>query len=138
MLLPKLLQHDLGAGEVLDQVHLPVGDHDLGLTGDDRLDEIGDALLRVLVVTVGVDHDVGAQFECALHAVVEGAAQSPVACMAHEVGDAHRPRDLDGAVGRTVVDDQHDDLVDARDRCGDRLENQREGLLLVEARNLNN
>ena len=51
-------------------------------------------------------------------------------------GDAVLPGDLDGAVGRTVVDDQDDDLVDPGDLRRDRLQHQGERLLLVEARDL--
>ena len=79
-------------------MHLPVGDDDVGLAGDDRLNQVGDALLRVLVVAVGVDHDVGAEFERPLHAVVERAAQPLVAGVPDEVGDPVRLGHLDRAV----------------------------------------
>jgi hypothetical protein len=89
------LQQHLRAGEVLDEVDLPVGDDDVGAAGDDRLHQVGDALLRVLVVAVGVDDDVGPELERPLHAVVERPAQAAVAGVAHEVDDAVLARDLD-------------------------------------------
>jgi len=121
---------------VLDQVHLPVGDDDVGPAGQDRLHQVGDALLRVLVVAVGVDHDVGAELERALHPVVEGAPEPAVAGVPHEVRDAVLLGHLDGAVRGAVVDDQHQDLVDAGDRRGDAGQDCGERLLLVEAGDL--
>ena len=73
---------------MLDHVHLAVADDDLCLAAQDRLDQVADAVLRVLVVAVGVDHDVRAELECALHAVVEGPAETAVAGVMDEVGDA--------------------------------------------------
>ena len=52
--------------------------------------------------------------------------------------DAVRPGHLDGPVGGAVVDDEDDDLVDARDLARDRREDERQGLLLVQAGNLDN
>ncbi len=115
---------------------LTVGDDDLRLTAQDRLDEVADALLRVLVVSVGVDHDVRAELEGALHSVVEGAAQSAIAGVPDEMGHPVGLRHLDRSVGRAVVDDQHDDLGDAGNLLRDRGQDQSEGVLLVQARHL--
>ena len=114
--LPSLLQQLLHGREVLDEVDLAVGDDDVGPPLDDRPDEVGDPLLRVLVVAVGVDDDVGAELEGVVDAVLEGAGQPLVAGVPHEVRDAERAGDLDRPVGRAVVDDDDDDLVDALDR----------------------
>ena len=76
---------------MLDLVDLPVSDHDVRGPRDDRLDQIGDALLGVLVVAVGVDEDVGSELEGASNAVVEGAAQALVARVVHELPDAVGP-----------------------------------------------
>jgi hypothetical protein len=130
------LHFDLELGEVLDQVHLAIGDDDLRLAPQNRLHQVADALLRVLVVTVGVDHDVGAELQRALHAVVEGAAQSAVTGMPDEVGHAVGLGHLDGAIGGTVVDDQHDDLRDPGDLLGDGGEHHAQGVLFVETGDL--
>ena len=130
------LQQDLRAREVLDQVDLAVGDDDVGAPGQDGLDQVGDPVLGVLVVAVGVDHDVGAELERALHPVVEGAPEPAVAGVPHEVRDAVLLGHLDGAVRGAVVDDQYEDLVDAGDRRGDAGQDGRERLLLVEAGDL--
>jgi hypothetical protein len=62
--------------------------------------------------------------------------QALVAHVVHELGDAVLAGHLDGAVGAAVVDDEHDDVVDAGDLPRDRGEHGGEGLLLVEARDL--
>ena len=134
--LPSFWSALLGRREVLDQVHLAVGDDDVGRALDDRPHEVGDALLRVLVVAVGVDDDVGAELQRVVDAVLEGAGQSLVAGVPDEVGHAEGAGDLDRPVGGAVVDDDDDDLVDALDRPRDRLQDRREGLLLVQARHL--
>jgi hypothetical protein len=134
----QLLHPLLEAGEVLDLGGLPIADGDLGPALQDRPDQLADHLLRVLVVAVGVHHDVGPELEGALHAVVERAPEPAGAGVVHELGDAVGACHLDGAVGRAVVDHQHHDLVDARDARRDRLEHGRQGLLLVQARDLDN
>ncbi len=117
-------------------MRLAVADRDVGGARDQGLHEVGDLRLRILVVAVGVDDDVGAVTERVVHAVAERAGEPLVAHVVHEVGDAVRLRDLDGAVARAVVDDEDMDLVDTGDRLRDALENERKGLLLVEARHL--
>ena len=88
--LPSFCSHFLAGREVLDQVHLPVGDDDVGRPSTIGLDQVGDALLRVLVVAVGVHHDVGAELEGVVDAVLEGPGQALVAGVAHEVGHSVR------------------------------------------------
>ena len=56
--------------------------------------EVADALLRVLVVAVGVHHDVGAVRERVLDAVREGAREAHGARVPHDVDDAVLARDL--------------------------------------------
>ena len=122
---------------MLDRVDLPVGDDDVGGAVDDRLHEVADAVLGVLVVAVGVHQDVGPELQGSHDPVVEGTSQTLVAGVVHELGDAVRPRDLHRAVRGTVVDHEDDDLVDPLDLAGDRLQDKRQRLLLVEARDLN-
>ncbi|OEI68695.1 hypothetical protein Cus16_1802 [Curtobacterium sp. ER1/6] len=56
--------------------------------------------------------------------------------MPDEVPDSVGLRDLDRAVGAAVVDDQDLDLVDALDLARDRVDDGGEGVLLVEAGDL--
>ena len=112
---------------------LAVRDDDVGLTGNDRFHEVADAVLRVLVVAVGVHHDVRAMRERVVHAVAERAGQAHVPGVVHEVRDAVLPGDGQGAVRGPVVDDQDRDLVHAVDLGRDRLEHRGQGLFLVEA-----
>jgi len=72
----------------------------------------------------------------ALYPVVEGPAQAPVARVPHEMGDPVGLGDLHRAVGRAVIDHQDDDLVDPVDRLGDRFQNERKGVFLVQTRDL--
>ena len=122
---------------MLDLVDLSVADHDVGLTLDDRLDQVGDAVLGVLIVAVGVDHDVRTELERPDHAIMERAAETLVAGVVHELAHTVFLGYLDRPVAAPVVDDQDHDLVDPGNLLRDRLQDGRKRLLLIEARDLN-
>ena len=75
-------------------------------------DELGDVGAVVLVVGVGVDDHVGAELERRVEAGLEAVGQALVVRQPDDVVDAVRARDLDGAVGRAVVDDEPLDRVE--------------------------
>ena len=112
--LPEPLEALLHEREVLDRHHVAVADHHVGVAGDDRRDQRGDVVGRVLVVGVGVHDDVGAELEAGVEAGLEGEGQALVVGELHDVVDAELLGDLDGAVGGAVVDDQPLDRVEAR------------------------
>jgi hypothetical protein len=118
---------------MLDRVGLAVGDDDVGAVGEDRGDQLGNDFLRVLVVAIGVDDDVGTEFEAGVDATLEGFGQPLVADVAHDVVDAVPSRGLDRGIGATVVDDEDFDRFDAGDMSWDRREGGREGSFFVEA-----
>ncbi len=111
------LEQLLGGREVLDLVGLAVADDHVGVPLEDRRHQLRDVGADVLVVGVGVDDDVGAELEAGVEARLEAGGEPAVVGEAHDVVDAARARDLDGAVGRAVVDDEPLDLVDAGDRA---------------------
>jgi hypothetical protein len=90
----------------------------------------------VLVVGVGVDDDVGAELERGVEPGLEARGQALVVGEPDDVVDAVRARDLDGPVGRPVVDDQPLHDVEARDLAREVGQRDGEGLLLVQARDL--
>ena len=132
----QLLQQLLQRGEVGDPVGLPVGDHDVGLLFQDRAHQVGNPLLGILVVPVGVDHDVRAQLQRPVHAVEEGARQTLPLGVDHEMPHPVLPGHLDGPVRRSVVDHQHLDAGKAGDPPGNRAQDRRQGLLFIQARDL--
>ena len=75
----------------------------------------GDVGAVVLVVGVGVDDHVGAELERGVEAGLEAGREALVVGQPDDVVDAVLARDLDGAVGRAVVDDQPLDRVEAGD-----------------------
>ena len=122
--------------EVLDVLDLAVADHHVGVAGDDRRDELGDVGPVVLVVGVGVDDHVGAELQRRVQARLEARRQALVVGQADDVVDAVLARDLDRAVGRAVVDDQPLDDVEARQLARQVAQRDGEGLLLVQAGDL--
>jgi hypothetical protein len=90
----------------------------------------------VLVVGVGVDDDVGAQFQAGVEARLEAGREALVVGQADDVLDPAFAGHLDRAVSAAVVDHQQLHLVDAGHlarQVGDRRGQRR---LLVEARDL--
>src|SRR5690606_18497572 len=133
---PEPLEHLLRTREVLDRHDVPVADHHVGLTGEDGRHQGRDVGRRVLVVGVGVDDDVGAQLEGGVQPRLEGGGQALVVGQLDDVVDPVLPGHLDRAVGRAVVDDEPLDLVEAGDLPGQVGQRDRELVLLVEARDL--
>src|SRR3954452_20950394 len=121
---------------MLDRHHLAVADHHVRPPLEDRMDELGDVMAVVLVVGVRVDDDVGAELERRVEPGLEARGQPLVVRQAHHVVDALLARDLDRAVGRAVVDDQPFDLVEALDASRELAQGGGEGLLLVQAGDL--
>ena len=106
---------------MVDLVDLAVADDHVGLAGEDRRDQLGDVGAAVLVVGVGVDDDVGAEFQAGVEPGLEAGGQALVVGQADDVLDPALAGDRDGAVGLAVVDHQQLDLVDAvRARGGGR------------------
>ena len=134
--LPEPLQRLLAAGEVLDLIDPAVADDHVGLAGEDRRDELDDVGAAVLVVGIGVDDDVGAELERGVEARLEGRREALVVGQPDDVVDALLAGDVDGAVGRAVVDDQQLDRVEALDLARQIADRRRQGGLLVEAGDL--
>jgi hypothetical protein len=97
---------------------------------------VADPFLRVLVVAVGVHHDVRAVPERVVDAVAERPGQPHVAGVVDEVPHTEAARQLDRAVRGPVVDDQDLYLVDARNAPWNRGKHLRKGFFLVQAGNL--
>ena len=119
-----------------DLARLPVADDHVGLPSDDRRDQLGNVRPAILVVAIGVDDDVRTLAQGFLDPARETAREAAIGAVLHDVVDTETPRDLDRAVGRTVVDHEDLDLVDARNAARKIDERLREGLLLVQARYL--
>ena len=109
---------------------------DVGLAGENRRDQARDVRARVLIVAVGVDDDVRAAGESVIDAGPESLRQALVALVPHDVMDAERLRHLDGAVAGAIVDDLQLEPLDSVVLAGNVRERLRQGLLLVEAGDL--
>src|SRR6266404_1482246 len=118
------LQEPLRQAEVRELRRIAIADDDVGVAAHDRRDQRRDVVGTVLIVGVGVDDHVGAELERALETGGERARQALMVGKAHDLDHAGRFGDLDRAVRAPVVDDHHDDVVDA----GERLRQSRERL----------
>ena len=121
---------------MLDLVGLAVADHHVGVAGEDRRHELGNVAAVVLVVGVRVDDDVGAEFQRGIEAGLERRCESPVVRQTHYVVDAVLARDLDGTVGRAVVDHEPFHPLEALDLAREVGQRGGKGYLLVETGDL--
>jgi hypothetical protein len=111
-------------------------DHEIGLAFQDRPDELLDVCAVVLVVGVRVDDDVRAALQARFEAEHEGLGEAAVVAEAHDVLHAVLAGHGDGFVPAAVVDDEHFDRIDARDRFWQIGQRDGQRLRLVEAGNL--
>lgn len=109
---------------------------DLGAPFDDRANQVRDAVPAVLVVRVGVDDDIGAEFDGALQTRREAGGKAFVPGEAEDVLGAGGTGVSDGVIYAAIVDDEDFDLIDAGDSAGDIRDGRGDGLFLVVARYL--
>jgi hypothetical protein len=119
-------------------MRLSVCDNNVGLTLDHRLYQVTDSPLRILVVAVSVNYDVGTELQSLENPVVERSAQPLVADMMHEVFDAVPTGYLYRSIRRTVIDHQCYDFIHPWNLLGYTLQHQRQRGLFVKAGYLNN
>ncbi len=90
------------------------------------------------MITIGIDDDVGSPAQRSFKTSCEGACQTQVARMAHDVIDAAVSGNGDGVISASIVNYQGLDYVDAVDVAGEIGENGRQRFFLVIAGNLDN
>nr|WP_276604464.1 hypothetical protein [Nannocystis sp. RBIL2] len=130
------LQQPLERAEVRDGVGLAIAHDEVGAAGEDRRAQASDVGAGVLIVGVGVDDDVGAEREAGVDAGLERDREPAVAREAQHVVHADLLGHGRGVVGAAVVDDEHLDAVDPRQRAREVGEGRRQVLPLVEAGDL--
>ncbi len=91
---------------------MSVTNNDVCLAIDDWLNQVGNTVLWVLVVAIGIDDDVGAVTQSIVNTVSETACQPHIATVMHEVFNAKLFGDFNGFVSRSVIDNQPLDFVD--------------------------
>ena len=128
------LQQLLRKRKVVYFVGPSIADYELRSALENRLYQFGDIRSVVLVVTIGVDNDVGAFAQAIIHSRGERMSQSPVGRETQDVFDTVLPGHLSRAVGAAIIDDQHLDLVNSLDLPRDIPERGGQGVLFIETR----
>jgi len=119
-----------------DRVGLSIAHDNISRAFENRLDESADRLPRILIVGVGVHHQVGAEAQRGVQTGHVGGRQTTVSREADDMMHPHFGRDDGSPVGAAVVDDQHLDAVDAVERSREVRERLPEVVALVEAGDL--
>jgi len=96
-------------GKILNFVNLTVADHDLGFFSENRLNKPRDVRTFVLVISVGVDDDVGAEFQCFFQPGFESPRQSFVLIKMNEMVYSPLASNFDRAILTAVVNNQNFD-----------------------------
>ena len=117
---------------------IAIADGDVGLAAEERSQQLGHVLARVLVVGIGVHDEVGPTLEAGVDPRHECRREALVAREPNHVVDAARARHFLGAVPRAVIDDQRFDDVDAGDVPRKIAQRVRQHGSLVQARDLDN
>jgi hypothetical protein len=121
---------------VLDVLDLAVADDHVGVAGEDRLDELDDVAAVVLVVGVGVDDDVGAELERASRPAWKPEAR-PLLFVSRTTWST--PCSRATSIVRSVEPSSmisHSTAVEALDLAREVAQRDGEGVLLVQARDL--
>ena len=95
----------LEPGELGDFRGLAVADHDIRLMTDDGLHQLADGRARVLVVAIGVHHDVGTMLERVIHAIAERTGQ------AHRLGMVDHVLHTKDRATSTVLSEQPSSMI---------------------------
>ena len=103
---------------------------------EDRSDDRGDILARILAVSIGIDDDIGARRQRCLDTRAERRSEATVGAVADDVMHPPHARNLRRVVGAAVVDHQYLDRVDAVDPARQRGERRGKVFSLVQAGNL--
>lgn len=74
--------------EFLDGGGLAIAHYDIGFMSNDRLNKFSDGFARILVIAIGVDHDIGTMLERIVNAVTERASQTHWLGMMHKMLNA--------------------------------------------------
>ena len=98
-----------------DVPRLSIADNHICATVQDGLNQLGDVCSAVLIVTVGIDDDVGSCPQREIKATGKGAGQTTVGAMPKHMFDAQGARRVARAIGAAVIHDQDLDVVDAWD-----------------------
>ena len=133
---PHVLQDLLHEREVLDFAGLPVADHEVGATLEDRCDEFWNIAAVVLVVPVGIDDDVRTRLQAVVDPRRKCVAEPPIGGKTQDMRDSVFARNLYSAVRAAIVDDHDLDRIDPVDPGRDIFQRGRKRLFLVQARNL--
>jgi hypothetical protein len=132
------LQRFFQRREMLDGVGLAVADDHIGLPGQNGGDELRDLPAGVLVIAIGVDNDVGPQFEAGIQPGLKGFGQPLVADVPNNVIDPQPAGHLHGAVGGTVIDNQHRHRFDAGNGAGQIGQGEGQSVFFIKTGNLDN
>ncbi len=130
------LKFFLNPRKLLDLLDRAAPHYDVRLLLENRIDQSSDVLTLILIVRIGVDDDVGAEFEAVLYAHRKGSCKAPVLAQGHDVVGTGGARDFDGSIRRSIIDDEDFNLVDAHDFLRKLPKHRGKRLLFVETGDL--
>ena len=116
-----------------DSVCLPVADYNIGIFLKYRCAESGNFMTAVLIVSVGIDDDIGTELQACINAGSEGPRKTLVAFMANDVVGPALAGNLGRTVGTAIVDDEDFNDIDTLDMFRNVREGCRQRGFFIEA-----
>ena len=110
----------------------------MGTLFENRLNECDNIGTAVLVISIGIDNNIGTEFEAGVKTRFEGMAQTAIFWESDNMIHAMFARDLRRAIRRTIVNDQNLDFVNTGNFARNILNRIWQGLFFVEAGDLDN
>ena len=133
-----LLQALFERRKVSDGLHLPVADNDVRFSIQNGGNQTWDVGLWVLIISIGINDNVGAQFQACVKSSLKANSQTLMPWQTYDVVDPHPACHFHRLVGAAVVNDQSLDNVDARDGGRHIDQGSWQTLFFVVTRNLDN
>jgi len=123
-------------GKMSDLVWFSIPDDDLGTAQQDRLHKFRDIGSAVLIVTVGVDDDIGSQSQTSIDPGGKSVAKPTISRKAQDMFDAHFPSDFHCSISAAVINHQDFDGIDPDNLTRNVPQCCRKCVLFVETRDL--
>jgi hypothetical protein len=129
----KLLELLLTPRKVSNLGCLAIGYNNVGLPSNNWLNQVANSFLRVLVVAIGINHNISAHRQGRINAIMKSSGQTHALFMSHKMFDTEFFSNGHGVVSATIVNDKHDNLIDPRYLLWDSAKNRLDGLLFIKA-----
>ena len=121
-----------------DATCLPIANHNMGALFQNGLNECDNIGTAVLIIAIGIDNNIGIEFEASVKTRFECMTQTAIFWKSDNMIHTEIARDLRRAIRRTIVNDQNLDFVNTGNFARNIVNRSGQGFFFVETGNLDN